>query len=89
MLNICKNFKRGKVKSKVAHFLTIAKARGISVRVLMNRGAKISEEEAARMTVDEMIDYAVKTRNPLPRTPTTSELMKSKYFTFPGVNRKD
>ena len=64
-------------------------SKGGEVNMSMNRGAKISEEEAARMTVDEMIDYAVKTRNPLPRTPTTSELMKSKYFTFPGVNRKD
>ena len=64
-------------------------SKGGEVNMSMNRGAKISEEEAAKMTVDEMIDYAVKTRNPLPRTPTTKELMKSKYFIFPGVTRKD
>ena len=51
--------------------------------------SEISKEEAEKMTVDEMIDYAVRTRNPLPRTPTTQELMQSKYFTFPGVTRKN
>ncbi|MBQ9389790.1 MAG: hypothetical protein IJR27_05130 [Synergistaceae bacterium] len=54
----------------------------------VNYSREISEEEAAKMTADELLDYAVKTGK-MPRMPTTRELMKSKYFIFPGVTRKN
>ena len=54
----------------------------------MNESVGISAEEAAKMTADELIDYAVMTGT-MPRFPTTSELKKSEYFIFPGVSRKD
>ena len=54
----------------------------------VNESAEISAEDAAKMTADELIDYAVMTGT-MPRFPTTSELKKSKYFIFPGVTRKD
>lgn len=49
---------------------------------------EVTKEEADKMTADELLHYAIKTSKLL-RTPTTQELMKSKYFIFPGVNRKD
>ncbi len=49
---------------------------------------EVTKEEADKMTADELLHYAIKTGKLL-RTPTTQELMKSKYFIFPGVNRKD
>ncbi len=49
---------------------------------------EVTQEEAEKMTADELLKYAIKTGKLL-RTPTTRELMQSKYFIFPGVNRKD
>ena len=54
----------------------------------MNESTEISASEAAKMTTDELIEYAVRTGT-IPRFPTTSELKKSEYFIFPGVSRKD
>lgn len=62
--------------------------KGGEVNMSMNYSREISEEEAAKMTADELLDYAVKTGKML-RMPTTRELMKSKYFIFPGVTRKN
>ena len=54
----------------------------------MNESAENSSDEAANMTADELIDYAVKNGVML-RTPITRELMNSKYFHYRGVSRKD
>ncbi|MBQ2616117.1 MAG: hypothetical protein IJG51_05130 [Synergistaceae bacterium] len=62
--------------------------RGGEVSMNMDRRTEISSDEAANMTADELIDYAVKNGVML-RTPTTRELMSSKYFHYRGVNRKD
>lgn len=62
--------------------------KGGEVNMSIDYSREISKEEAAKMTADELLEYAVKTGSP-PRMPTTSELMKSKYFIFPGVSRKD
>ncbi len=61
---------------------------GGEVNMSIDCSREISQEEAAKMTADELLEYAVKTGRP-PRMPTTSELMKSKYFIFPGVSRED
>ena len=67
----------------------IEKNKGGEVNMSVNYSREISKEEAATMTADELLEYAVKTGNPPPRMPTTRELMKSKYFIFPGVTRKN
>ena len=62
--------------------------RGGEANMNMDNRTEISSEEAANMTADELIDYAVKNGVML-RTPTTRELMNSKYFHYRGVSRKD
>ena len=63
-------------------------SKGGEVSMSVDYSREVTKEDAAKMTADELLKYAIKTGRLL-RTPTTSELMKSKYFTFPGVNRKD
>ena len=62
--------------------------KGGEVRMSIDYSREVTKEEAENMTADELLQYAIKTGKLL-RTPTTRELMKSKYFIFPGVNRKD
>ena len=62
--------------------------KGGEVKMSIDYSREVTKEEAAMMTADELLEYAIKTGKLL-RTPTTRELMKSKYFIFPGVNRKD
>ncbi len=54
----------------------------------MDSRTEISANDATNMTADELIDYAVK-NDVMLRTPTTHELMSSKYFHYRGVSRKD
>ena len=63
--------------------------KGGEVKMSIDYSREVTKEEAAKMTADELLEYAIKTGKAPPRMPTTSELMKSKYFIFPGVNRKD
>ena len=63
-------------------------SKGGEVKMPIDYSTEVSKEEAAKMTADELLRYAIKTGKLL-RTPTTQELMQSKYFIFPGVNRKD
>ena len=64
-------------------------SKGGEVKVPIDYSREISKEDAAKMTADELLEYAIKTGKAPPRMPTTRELMQSKYFIFPGVNRKD
>lgn len=64
-------------------------SKGGEVRMPIDYSREITKEEAAKMTADELLEYAIKTGKAPPRMPTTRELMQSKYFIFPGVNRKD
>ncbi|MBR1658371.1 MAG: hypothetical protein IJ697_07890 [Synergistaceae bacterium] len=75
------------VTSVIQHDYTEIK-KGGEVNMSMNYSSEISKEDASRMTADEVVEYAMKTGKLL-RTPTTRELMKSKYFTFPGVPKKN
>lgn len=58
------------------------------VRMNVDSRTEISVNDTANMTADELIDYAVENGVML-RTPTTRELMSSKYFNYRGVSRKD
>ncbi len=62
--------------------------KGGEVSMSIDYSREVTQEEAEKMTADELLKYAIKTGKLL-RTPTTRELMQSKYFIFPGVNRKD
>ena len=64
-------------------------SKGGEVRMPIDYSREITKEEAAKMTADELLEYAIKTGKAPPRMPTTEEMMKSKYFIFPGVNRKN
>ena len=63
--------------------------KGGEARMSIDYSREITKEEAEKMTADELLEYSIKTGKAPPRMPTTRELMKSKYFIFPGVNRKD
>ena len=62
--------------------------KGGEVSMNMDSRTEISANDATNMTADELIDYAVK-NDVMLRTPTTHELMSSKYFHYRGVSRKD
>ena len=62
--------------------------KGGEVSMSTDYSMEVTKEEAEKMTADELLEYAVKTGRLL-RTPTTRDLMESKYFIFPGVTRKD
>ena len=67
----------------------IAEVKGGEVKMPVDYSREVTKEEAEKMTADELLEYAIKTGHAPPRMPTTRELMKSKYFIFPGVTRKN
>lgn len=56
-------------------------------KIMRMNGSAVSKEEATKMTYDEMIDYVVRTGNPMPRIPTMDDFKKSKYVCILGESR--